>query len=95
MSTNPASRVGAPDEDVPSGKGRQPAGEELRARLARHGFLVSDDVDDPQGADALASTMLSVIQSMLATDPANAPPAVAADGEDTAGPSPSKPSTSS
>lgn len=67
---------------------------DAHAQLARHGFLVSDDVDDPEGADELASTMLSVIESMLASGPANEQ-ACAADGDDTSGLSPSKPSPSS
>jgi hypothetical protein len=79
---------------MPPGE-RLPADEEIHARLARHGFLVSDDVDDPEGADDLASTMLSVIESMLATGPANEPPVGAAGGDDSAGPLLSRPSTSS
>ncbi len=89
MPTESVAGAARPDEEGSPGAGR-PADQDVHARLARHGFLVSDDVEDPEGADALASTMLSVIESMLATDQAGEQPAAKSECDDTDGSSPSK-----
>ena len=97
MPTDPARDTAESDDEVPPSEG-QPANGDVHGRLARHGFLVSNDFPDfrdPEGDDELASTMLSVIESMLATPQVGELPAAETDGDDTAGPSPSKPSTSS
>jgi hypothetical protein len=70
-----------------------PADEDVHARLARHGLLVSDDFPDSEVDDALASTMLSVIESMLASAPANEKPPAEPEGDAAVAPSASKPST--
>lgn len=94
MPTDPVQDTAKSDDEVPPG-GEQSADEDVHARLARHGFLVSKDFGDAEGDDALAGTMLSVIESMLATGRAGERPDANTDGDDTANPSLSKPSPSS
>ena len=94
MPTDPAQGTAKSDNDVPPSEG-QPAEEDVYAQLARHGFFLSNDFGDAKGDDALASTMLSVIESMLATGRAGERPDANTDGDDTANPSLSKPSPSS